>query len=133
MFLCNSVAHRFQLQPLTNCYNIVCNADLLKALREVKAWYKLGLCLGVPVEVLQEIKKKHISPKKRARKIITAWMEKEITSWDKLVRALDDTGATSLACKVANRYGKLLNLFTAVLGYSDGLYDQKKLTPDVIT
>lgn len=89
----------------------LCNADLLKALRDVKAWYKLGLCLGVPEEVLQEIKKKkHISPKKRARKMITAWMEKEITSWDKLVRALDDTGATSLACRVANRYGKLLNL-----------------------
>ena len=95
-----------------NCcliFNIVCTADLIKALRDVKAWYKLGLCLGVPVEVLQEIKKKHISQKKRARKMITAWMEKEITSWDKLVRALDDTGATSLACRVANRYGKLLN------------------------
>lgn len=93
-------------------------------MKEVKAWYKLGLCLDVPVEVLQEIKNKRISPKKRARKLIVAWMEKEISSWDKLVRALDDAGATSLACKVANRYGKLFNLFTTVYSrlmcYSDG-------------
>lgn len=81
--------------------------DLLKALKEVRAWYPLGLCLGVPVEVLQEIKSKRISQKKCARKMITAWMEKELISWEKLVRALDEVGATNLACRVAHRHGEL--------------------------
>ena len=38
---------------------------------------------------------------------MTAWMEKEIITWEKLVRALDEVGATSMAYAVAQEYGEL--------------------------
>ena len=62
--------------------------------------------MGVPMEVLEEIRSKRMRAKKRSRKIMTAWIEKEIT-WEKLVRALDEVGATSMAYAVAQQYGEL--------------------------
>ena len=90
--------------------------DLLDILKGVKSWCTLGLCLGIPMEVLEEIKSKRMRAKKRSRKIMTTWMEKEINAWEKLVRALDEVGATSLAYAVAQQYGELCSLFTAQPG-----------------
>ena len=77
-------------------------------MKEVKSWYPLGLCLGIPMEQLQEIKSKRISAKKCARKVLLAWLEREVTSWGTLVRALNEVGATDLAYKIASKYGKLI-------------------------
>ena len=63
--------------------------------------------MGIPMEVLEEIRSKRMRAKKRSRKIMTAWMEKEIITWEKLVRALDEVGATSMAYAVAQKYGEL--------------------------
>lgn len=76
----------------------------------MKSWYPLGLCLGIPMEQLQEIKSKRISAKKCARKVLLAWLEREVTSWTTLVRALNEVGATDLAYKIASKYGKLIQL-----------------------
>lgn len=76
----------------------------------MKSWYPLGLCLGIPMEQLQEIKSKRISAKKCARKVLLAWLEREVTSWATLVRALNEVGATDLAYKIASKYGKLIQL-----------------------
>lgn len=88
--------------------------DLLDILKGVKSWCTLGLSLGIPMEVLQEIKRKRMRAKKRSRKIMTAWIEKEINAWEKLVRALDEVGATSLAYAVAQQHGELFSSFTAI-------------------
>ena len=70
--------------------------------------------MGIPMEVLQEIKRKRMRAKKRSRKIMTAWIEKEINAWEKLVQALDEVGATSLAYAVAQQHGELFSSFTAI-------------------
>ena len=71
--------------------------------------------------------------KKRSRKIMTAWMEKEIITWEKLVRALDEVGVTSMAYAVAQQYGELCNLFTAINSMSVRLLLQVISCSDIIS
>lgn len=81
--------------------------DLVGALKKVKAWYPLGLYLGIPKEELKKMKSKHITAEQRASRILMAWMEKEVTSWTTLVQALNEVGATDLAYKIASKYCKI--------------------------
>ena len=88
-------------------FSLLLNLDLVRALKKVKSWYPLGLCLGIPMEELQELRSKRISAKKCAQKVLLAWMEREVTSWATLVRALNEVRATDLAYKIASKYSKL--------------------------
>jgi len=81
--------------------------DLVGALKKVKAWYPLGLYLGIPKEELKKMKSKHITAEQRASRILMAWMEKEVASWTTLVQALNEVGATDLAYKIASKYCKI--------------------------
>lgn len=83
--------------------------DLIRALKKVKAWYPLGLYLGIPKEELKKMKSKVITAEQRARRILMAWMEKEVASWTTLVQALNEVGATDLAYKIASKYCKIHN------------------------
>ena len=89
--------------------------------------------MGIPIEVLEEIRSKRMGAKKRSRKIMTAWMEKEIITWEKLVRALDEVGVTSMAYAVAQQYGELCNLFTAINSMSVRLLLQVMCCSDIIS
>ena len=88
--------------------------------------------MGIPMEVLEEIRSKRMRAKKRSRKIMTAWIEKEIT-WERLVQALDEVGATSMAYAVAQQYGELCNLFTAINSMSVRLLLQVMCCSDIIS
>ena len=91
--------------------NLQLRLGLVRALKEVKSLYLLGLCLSIPMEELQEIKSQSTflstnSAEECARKVLLEWMEREVTSWATLVRALNEVGATDLAYKIASKYSK---------------------------
>ena len=88
--------------------------DLLIELQEVTDWLYLGVCLGVPESKLKEIRCDYEDVEDRKREMLSSWMEKEIPTWSKVIKALAEIGMHKLAIAIASKYGRFCMHRTAV-------------------
>ena len=68
-------------------------------------WYNLGIRLGVRHDVLDSIEANYSNPNRRKRQMFKQWLE--ITpnpSWNTLLAALDEIGATEISECVRKEY-----------------------------
>ena len=68
-------------------------------------WYSLGLRLGVQHDILDAIEARYSNPNRRKREMFKRWLD--ITpnpSWNTLLAALDEIGATEISECVQKEY-----------------------------
>ena len=61
---------------------------VLEATVEVTDWKTLGLTLGLPVHVLNTIRRDGCDETDRKQKMISRWLDTGVASWSSLVKAL---------------------------------------------
>ena len=79
--------------------------DLLSELQEVTNWFDFGVCVGVQKWKLNEIKQDYEDTEERRREMLIIWMKKEVPTWSKVIRALDEIGMHRCALAIATKYG----------------------------
>ena len=105
------------------CYNLVCFSDipcpeglqiegvamkdLLSELQEVTDWFYFGVCLGVHEWKLKAIRRDYEDTEECKREMLFIWMNKEVATWVKVIRALAEIEMERLALAIASKYGTL--------------------------
>jgi hypothetical protein len=82
---------------------------MLTELKDVTTkWFKLGVFLGVPSEVLKGIKH-NVKMKEKDRKLqmLIEWSKRDKPTWEKLVTALIKTDLPTVAVRIATNHRKL--------------------------
>ena len=82
--------------------------DMLIELKDVTTkWFKLGVFLGVPSEVLTGIKH-NVKMKEKERKLqmLIEWSKRDNPTWEKLVTALIKADLPVVAVRIATNYRK---------------------------
>ena len=69
-------------------------------------WMELGVYLDVPTGDLQRISNDYTDLEECMIEMLTVWCDREIPSWKRLIRALIQIDKSSLAVRIANKYGK---------------------------
>ena len=91
-------------------FMILCTGlkDLLRELQQVIEWQHLGHLLGLPESDLEEIHQEHETTEDCRREMLLLWMERDPNcTWKKVVDALIEMKAETLAAEIASRHGKL--------------------------
>ena len=80
---------------------------MLTELKDVTIkWFKLGIFLGVPSEVLTGIKRNGKSEKYRKVQMLIEWSKHDIPTWEKLVTALIKADLPAVAVRIATKHRK---------------------------
>ena len=80
--------------------------DMLIELKDVTTkWFKLGVFLGVPSEVLTGIKHNvKMKEKERKREMLIEWSKRDNPTWEKLVTALIKADLPAVAVRIATSH-----------------------------
>ena len=102
------ICHHFSI------HNHICTGlndllrDLLRELQQVIEWRHLGQLLGLPESDLEKIDQENETTEDCRREMLLLWMERDPNcTWKKVVDALIEMKAETLAAEIASRYGKL--------------------------
>ena len=80
---------------------------LLKEVQQVTEWHKLGLYLDIPEHKLNDIQESNSGNTDDCRReMLMVWMESEVATWARVVRALIHIDQPVLAANIASKYGK---------------------------
>ena len=79
--------------------------DLLSELQEVTDWFYFGVCLGVREWKLKAIMRDYEDTEECKREMLFIWMNKEVATWSKVIRALAEIEMERLALAIATKYG----------------------------
>ena len=79
--------------------------DLLSELQEVTDWFYFGVCLGVHEWKLKAIMRDYEDTEECKREMLFIWMNKEVATWSKVIRALAEIEMERLALAIATKYG----------------------------
>ena len=79
--------------------------DLLIELQELTDWFKFGVEVGVQESKLKEIRQDYEDTEECKSEMLLIWMNKEVVTWTKVIRALVEIGMERLALAIASKYG----------------------------
>ena len=105
-----SVLPKVLASPSPDHFMILCTGlkDLLRELQQVIEWRHLGQLLGLPESDLEKIDQENETTEDCRREMLLLWMERDPNcTWKKVVDALIEMKAETLAAEIASRYGKL--------------------------
>ena len=81
--------------------------DMLTELKDViSKWFRLGVFLGVPSEVLTGIKRSGKKEKECKLLMLIEWSKQDIPTWEKLVTALIKADLPTVAVRIATNHRK---------------------------
>jgi hypothetical protein len=81
--------------------------DMLTELKDVTTkWFKLGVFLGVPSEVLKGITHNVKMEKNRKLQMLIEWSKQDKPTWEKLVTALINADLPTVAVRIATNHRK---------------------------
>ena len=66
--------------------------DLLSELQELTDWFKFGVEVGVQESKLKEIRQDYEDTEECKSEMLLIWMNKEVVTWTKVIRALVEIG-----------------------------------------
>lgn len=102
-------AHDWQSSPFSIHYHVIICAglkDLLRELQQVIEWQHLGQLLGLPESDLEKIHQENETTEDCRREMLLLWMERDPNcTWKKVVDALIEMKAETLAAEITSRYG----------------------------
>lgn len=79
--------------------------DLLSELQQVTDWFKFGVEVGVQESKLKEIRQDYEDTEDCRREMLLIWMNKEVVTWNKVIRALAEIEMHRLGLTIASKYG----------------------------
>ena len=85
--------------------------DLMLELRHIHGWFHLGICLGIPRSVLDQIHESYgasLNAMGQCKmQLLSTWRDGSSgCTWSAVVTALHQTGRAGLAKTIADKYGK---------------------------
>jgi len=98
----------------------------------MNGWFHLGVYLGIPRPILDQIHAKHVASLDATEKckidMLSTWRENsDNCTWSALVSALHQTGRTGMARRIAAKHGKdfliaaLIFTLCIIIGWELGL------------